>query len=71
MREHLDCNDADAATSPREIETQCDDIDQNCDGHDDCDADHDGLLWPYDCDDDDPAVTHQCRGPAVPSEREP
>ena len=44
-RAFLDCDDADAATHPEQIETFYDGIDNACDGSDRCDADRDGLPW--------------------------
>lgn len=52
----VDCDDDDAARSPRVIETFCDGHDQNCNGYDECDQDRDGVNDDRDLDPGDDRV---------------
>ncbi|MBL8619522.1 MAG: hypothetical protein JNM72_28175 [Deltaproteobacteria bacterium] len=50
-----DCDDANSGAHPEAEELWYDGLDQDCDGND-ADQDRDGVLYPTDCADTDPAV---------------
>ncbi len=61
VADSTDCDDDDASVHPAAQETWYDGVDQDCDGHDDYDADRDGAASDAhggdDCDDDDALVS--------------
>lgn len=64
-REDIDCDDTDPRVHPLARETVCDDLDQNCDGHDTCDHDGDGVVDWVDPAPDDPDVGRHVASPDV------
>ena len=52
-----DCDDTDPTVYPGALEVWYDGVDQDCSGDEDFDADGDGVLYPDDCDDNDPENT--------------
>ncbi len=55
-----DCDDSDPNTYPGATDTWYDDVDSNCDGANDFDADGDGFALSGDCDDSDPNIGPTC-----------
>ncbi len=51
-----DCDDESASVNRFAVELRCNGLDDNCDGHDDCDGDLDGVLDRVDLDPADPRV---------------